>query len=138
MEIVALDTCVILCYAMDEPRANKVADLLNKISRKEIQALIPATVLSEIVAILSKKKLQEIAFQIEEFLCKTGVEIVPVGRDMAVLAGVFKAKYSGGKKSFSYGDALVLAAAIQKDASVYTFDSEFSQVTEVPILGLSK
>jgi len=128
-----LDTCVILKYALDEKGAEKISLFFKRLKNKEEKAIIPATVILEIVAILAKRGLKEMAFEIEEFLVNLGVKVEPITRDLAVIGGLLKAKYSLIKKDFSYNDALILALAIQNDAIVFSFDPELQGISEVKI-----
>lgn len=131
--MIVLDTCVILRYALDEKGSDEISYFFERINNKRELAIIPATVLSEIVAILAKRNMKDIAIEIEEYLIDIGVKVEPITRDLAVLAGLLKAKYSVSKKGFSYNDALILAVAIENNASIYTFDPEFNGITEVHI-----
>jgi len=131
--LIVIDTCVILKYALDEDGSDRIDGLLNKIRNQSESAIMPSTVLTELFAILTKRNLKEIAIEIEEHLIDSGVEVIPVNRDMAVLAGFLKAKYATAQKGFSYNDAIILALAIEYDASICTYDSEFDRVTEVEV-----
>jgi len=133
LALIVIDTCAILKYALDEAGADGVAEIFDRIEKRKDTAAIPATVLTELFAILAKRNLARLAAEIEEFIVATGIEIVPVSRDMAVLAGFLKAKYASAKKGFSYNDAIILALAIEYDGKICTYDSEFDRVTEVTI-----
>lgn len=128
-----IDTCVILKYALDEDGADSIAALFDKIRNHEEPAVIPSTVLTELFAILAKRNLRQVAVEIEEYLVDLGVEVVPVSRDLAVVAGFLKAKYATAKKGFSYNDAIILALAIEYNGAVCTYDSEFDRVTEAGV-----
>lgn len=131
MALKVIDTCVILKYALDEDGADAIADLFDRIRSRKESAVIPTTVLTELVAILTKRNLRQVALEIEDYLIDLGVEVVSVNRDMAVLAGFLKAKYATSQKGFSYNDAIILALAIEYDGEICTYDSEFDSVMEV-------
>lgn len=85
--------------------------------------LIPASVYAEVLVHPLRLSRAE---RVEEFLLKTEMEIVPIGRSIARRAAQLRADFP----SLRLPDAFVLATALEYDAIVLTLDARIRRVTE--------
>jgi ribonuclease VapC len=112
-----LDASALLCLLFDEPGGEHVADRL-------AGALITATNYSEVVA-----KLVDRGAPIEEIvgiMADLDVEIVPVDRHQAELAGMLRKTTRDG--GFSLGDRACLALALTRRAIALTTDRAWAEL----------
>ncbi len=90
MDVVVLDTCVILKYTNDEEGADEVEGIFNLIKNKGALAIIPSIVLAEIFGVLYKANALDKAMGVIEYLRGLGVVFVDISPEIAVIGGIFK------------------------------------------------
>jgi predicted nucleic acid-binding protein len=85
--------------------------------------LVPASVYAEILVWPLRLRRAD---QIEEYLAKTGMEVVPIDRSVARRAAQLRAEF----QSLRLPDALALATALERDAILLTLDARVRRIAE--------
>jgi len=123
LKSVVLDSYAVLAFLFKEAGYEKVTTALEKASESENPLLIAAPNWSEICCLVQRKvgrlKWQESRAK----LLGLPIEVVPVGIELAEMAGEMKAT-----KKMSLADCFAAARAKQKKAEIYTGDPEFHAV----------
>lgn len=121
-----LDSFAMLALLGDEPGSNDVADLLRRARADQVRALMTWVNVGEVAYIIERRwgaeRLQAALAMMES----TALEIVTVGRDLAVAAAHIKANHA-----MAYADAFAAALAQESAATLVTGDPEFKLVENV-------
>lgn len=121
-----LDSFAMLALLGDEPGSNDVADLLRRARADQVYALMTWVNVGEVAYIIERRwgaeRLQAALAMMEA----TALEIVTVGRDLAVAAAHIKANHA-----MAYADAFAAALAQESAATLVTGDPEFKLVENV-------
>ncbi len=121
-----LDSFAILALLGGEPGGEAVAQLLRQASAEESRILMTWVNLGEVAYIVERRwgegRLQQALAMLE----RTGLEIVPAGRDLTLAAAHIKAKHP-----IAYADAFAAALAMQTKATLVTGDPEFELLKDV-------
>ncbi len=127
-----LDSYAVLSYLYAEPGHEKVLTLLEKAADAGKSALIAAPNWAEVRYIVERKAGPARWSEIRDRLTGLPIEIVPVGQELAELAGQLKVR---GRMSLA--DCFAAALAKDRKADLYTGDPEFRSVEgEVRIVWL--
>lgn len=118
-----LDSYAVLSYLYAEPGHEKVVDLLEKAVDAGKNALIAAPNWAEVRYIVERKAGPVRWSEIRNRLMGLPIEIAPVDRELAELAGQIKVK---GKMSLA--DCFAAALAKDRKSDLYTGDPEFRSV----------
>lgn len=99
-----LDTNIILAFSSKEEDKDQKAlkKLFSLIKEGQVLAYLSAISVSEIFAVLCREGEARKAAEVVFFVKGIGVQIIDVNENIAKDGGIFKAKYSSAKKSFSY------------------------------------
>jgi predicted nucleic acid-binding protein len=85
--------------------------------------LLPATVFSELLVGPARLGVHE---RVEAFVDEAGMEVVPVNRSIARRAAHLRATV----QSLRLPDALVIATAVEREASLLTLDERLQRIVE--------
>jgi predicted nucleic acid-binding protein len=132
MKTYVFDTSAWLALIEDEPGADMVQDLLERISSAEVQVLVSFMSFMEVFYItLQEREITEAStrLRIIQSLPITRVESPP---SLSIIAASLKAKYH-----ISVADAWIAALAQERNATLVHKDPEFDQIEgELPVLKL--
>ena len=115
-----LDSFAMLALLGNEPGSNDVADLLRRAMADQVRTLMTWVNVGEVAYIIEQRwggeRLQAALAMMEA----TSLEMVPVGRDLAVAAAHIKANHA-----MAYADSFAAALAQESAATLVTGDPEF-------------
>jgi predicted nucleic acid-binding protein len=126
MKTFVLDASSLLRHLDDGPGADRVEDLLNQAARDEVLLLISAFNWGEVIHVLYKKNDVSRASFIASHLSTLPIEVVPVDKEAAEAAAIFKHAFK-----LPYADAFAgsltkaSSHAPQREASLVTADFDF-------------
>lgn len=118
-----LDSFAILALLNREPGGEQVAALLQQAKTGESRLLMTWVNVGEVAYIIERRWGRAHMHKALALLEATDLRIVPVERDLALLAAHIKALYP-----LAYADAFAAALAHQKKATLVTGDPEFQAV----------
>ena len=118
-----LDSYAILALLGRESGADEVSRLLHEGQESKSHLLMTWVNLGEVAYIVHRRWGQAKVYQIIAALEATEIEIVSVGRELALAAAQIKAEYS-----LSYADAFAAALTTLETASLVTGDQEFKDL----------
>jgi ribonuclease VapC len=125
MEKIALDTHAAAAFFYNEPGADMVEQILLKTRKKAAMVIMSAVNYGELFYAVLKKSGNEAALKARDMLDAIPVKIVEADRNIALLAGSYKAA-----KKMSFADCFCAATARIHGASIVTGDGEFKEVEE--------
>jgi uncharacterized protein len=125
-EVYALDSFAILALLGREEGSGMISDLLHQVQAGEARALMSWINVGEVAYIVERRWGKARFYQILGNLEATGIEFVPVGRDLALSAAEIKAKYP-----LAYADAFSAALAKDVNGTLITGDPEFEKLEKI-------
>ncbi len=125
MKSAVLDSFAVLAFLLEEPGGDRVLALLEKAAGSDDAVLISAVNWTEVRYMVEKKLGKDDWNAVKERLMGLPIELVPVDRELAELAGELKV----GKK-MSLGDTFAAALAKHRKMDLYTGDPEFRAVED--------
>jgi PIN domain nuclease of toxin-antitoxin system len=120
VETYVLDSYAILALLGEETGSDKVATILRQAQKEIALALITWVNVGEVAYIVERRWGTGQVSRVLGNLEATKISIVPVERDLALVAAHIKAEHS-----LSYADAFAAALAIREKAVLVTGDPEF-------------
>jgi predicted nucleic acid-binding protein len=123
LKVVVLDSYALLAFLFKEPGCEKVVSLLEKAAESEKSVLITAPNWAEVCYQVERKTGFAKWREVRAKLLGLPLEIVPVGMELAEMAGEIKATHK-----MSLADCFASALAKQKRADLYTGDPEFHAI----------
>lgn len=120
---VVLDSFAVLAFLFAEPGHEKVLAVLEKAAETDSDLLIAAPNWAEVRYIVERKVGLAEWREARARLLGLPLEIVPVGQELAELAGELKVT-----KKMSLADCFAAALAKREGAEIYTGDPEFKTV----------
>ena len=121
-----LDSFAILALLGNEPGSNDVADLLRQAMADQVRALMTWVNVGEVAYIIERRWGAERLQAALALMEATALEIVTVGRDLAVAAAHIKANHA-----MAYADTFAAALAQESAATLVTGDPEFKLLENV-------
>ena len=118
-----LDSFAILALLGGEPGSDKVARIMAGAVQDEYRLLMSWVNVGEVAYIVGRRWGIDRLNQVLTMLEATAVELVVVGRDLALAAARIQAAHP-----LAYPDALAAALAIQLDAQLVTGDPEIRRL----------
>jgi predicted nucleic acid-binding protein len=115
-----LDSYALLSFLYQEKGHKEIGALLEKALEKGNPLLICSVNWAELRNVVERKSGAEAWEKNRPKILSLPIEIIPVGQDMAELAGKIKAS-----RKMSLTDCFTAALAKQRDAEIYTGDPEF-------------
>ena len=115
-----LDSFAVLALLGKEPGSQEVADLLRKAQDAETRVLMTWVNAGEVAYIVERRWGVERLYTALAVMEATALEIVPVERELALVAAYIKAEHA-----IAYADAFAAALAQQCAATLVTGDPEF-------------
>jgi ribonuclease VapC len=115
-----LDSFAVLALLGREPGSQEVANLLRKAQEEEIRALMTWVNAGEVAYIVERRWGVERLYAALATMDATALEIVPVERELALMAAHIKAEHT-----IAYADAFAAALAQHCAAKLVTGDPEF-------------
>ena len=119
-ETYVLDSFALLALLGKEDGSGFVADLLHGTESDKIRTVMTWVNVGEVAYIVERRWGTRHLYQVLGLLEATKVEIVPVGRNLALAAAHVKAEHP-----LAYADAFAAALAIIEKATLVTGDPEF-------------
>ena len=117
-----LDSSAVIIYLRNAPDASKVSRLFEEARSGEARLIISAINWAESRHVLIRRHGAEQATQLLDRLA-TGLEIVPVDRVSAEVAGDLRCRFNG-----SLADAFAASLAMARKATLVTADPEFDAI----------
>jgi predicted nucleic acid-binding protein len=115
-----LDSFAVLTLLGGEPGGEEVADLLRQAQEDNMRLLMTWVNMGEVAYLIERRwgegRLNQVLATLEE----TAMEIVPVGRDLALATSHIKARHP-----LAYADAFAAALAVETEAKLVTGNPEF-------------
>jgi len=118
-----LDSFAVLVFLFQENGHERVTDLLERAAESDTSLLITAPNWAEICYIGERRVGAARWREVRAKLLSLPIDILPVDRGLAELAGEIKAK-----KKMSMADCFAAAMALQMNTEIYTGDPEFRAV----------
>ena len=115
-----LDSFAVLALLGRELGSQEVADLLRKAQEEEIRVLMTWVNAGEVAYIVERRRGMERMYAALAAMEATALEILPVERELALLAAHIKAEHA-----IAYADAFAAALAQHCGAKLVTGDPEF-------------
>ncbi len=119
----------------DDNDSTKSREILKKIENGIYKGLIIAPCLTEVYYQIANKSNDDQAKRvIKSILSMNNLEVIPIGREESLKAGMIWSKYNKGKKRnewLSVVDCLIISiGALLEDVLVLTWDKKFNGVTD--------
>ena len=115
-----LDSFALLALLGKEQGGDLVADLLQQTQADKVQTRMTWVNVGEVAYIVERHWGTGQVYQVLGTLEATKIDIVPVGRSLALAAAHIKAEHP-----LAYADAFAAALAMAEDATLVTGDPEF-------------
>jgi predicted nucleic acid-binding protein len=115
-----LDSFAVLALLGREPGSQEVADLLRKAQEEQARVLMTWVNVGEVAYIVERRWGVERLYRALAVMEATALEIVPVERELALMAAHIKAEHA-----IAYADAFAAALAQHCAAELVTGDPEF-------------
>ncbi|MCD5409950.1 MAG: PIN domain-containing protein [Methanocellales archaeon] len=129
MKTIVFDTMMLLKFFKGERGAKRTLDAMEKIERGEIIGAISTITLTEVYYILARKSKKR-AEERYDYLVASVLEKVPVGVDVAKIAGEIKTKYP-----IPIADAVIAATAkFLETRYIFTDDEHCSEIDGIETL----
>jgi predicted nucleic acid-binding protein len=125
-DLFVLDSFAVLALLGREPGSEDVAKLLRRAQKKEARVLMTWVNAGEVAYILERRFGVGPLHTALAVMEATALEIVPVERELALMAAHIKAGYA-----IAYANAFAAALAQQVAATLVTGDPEFRLLEEV-------
>lgn len=122
------DSHAILTYLQNEPGADKVKRLLDKVSARKAIGLMSTVNLCEVQYVVMRRTDRHSARVVSETIRNWGIEILPVDGEVAFRAATMKA--GGG---LSLGDCFCAAVAEEHGSVLVTGDPELKTIEALTI-----
>lgn len=119
-ELFVLDSFAVLALLGREPGSEEVAKLLRRAQRKEARVLMTWVNAGEVAHIVERRFGVERLHAALAVMEATELEIMPVERELALMAAHIKARHA-----IAYADAFAAALAQHVTATLVTGDPEF-------------
>jgi ribonuclease VapC len=119
-EACVLDSFAVLALLGGEPGSEEVAHLLQQAQEGAMRLLMTWVNFGEVAYIVERRWGQGQLHQMLAGLEETALEVVPVGRELALAAAHVKAEHP-----LAYADAFAAALAAKTEATLVTGDPEF-------------
>ncbi len=123
VETYVLDSFAILALLKGEVGGEQVSQLLQRAREGKARVLMTWVNVGEVAYIVERRWGKERAYQVLATLEATGLEIIPVGQELALKAAGIKAAYP-----LAYADTFAAALAMGTGAVLVTGDPEFEQL----------
>ena len=118
-----LDSFAVLALLGKEPGNEMVRELLREASAGQAHVSMTWVNLGEVAYIVERRWGKGRVYQVLGALEATSLEVMPVGRKLALAAAEIKAAHA-----LAYADAFAAALAMQEKAELVTGDPEFRQL----------
>jgi predicted nucleic acid-binding protein len=115
-----LDSFAVLALLGREPGGEEVAHLLQQAQEGEVRLLMTWVNVGEVAYIVERRWGKGQLHQMLAALEETALEVIPVGRELALAAAHVKAEHP-----LAYADAFAAALAAETGATLVTGDPEF-------------
>lgn len=120
-----VDSSALLAICLNEPEAEKMEWQLIRAREGECSLFLTVVQYGEVLYTIAQRKGMRRCDEIREYILASPFSFIPVDRPMAEEAAHIKAR--GG---VSYLDAIAIAAAIDRHATVLTKDREFRKFSK--------
>jgi predicted nucleic acid-binding protein len=121
-----LDSFAVLALLGRESGGEQVKELLQKAQQEQVRVLMTWVNVGEVAYIVERRWDRDRAYQTIGTLEATRIEIVEVGRELALKAAQIKARHP-----LAYADAFSAALALSEDGVLVTGDPEFRQLEDL-------
>lgn len=117
------DASALIAYFEGDSGCDKVREIFKKSEKERSPLFLSVINWGEVLYATERKYGPHKKEQIEEMIDQSGLEVVPVERNLTRHASHFKNQYCLG-----YADAFVFALALEKKADLITADKDFQTV----------
>ena len=124
-EVYVLDSFAVLALLEGEEGGEEVLELMRRGERGEVRLMMTWVNVGEVAYIVERRRGKGEVYQVLAALEVGPVEVVEVGRDLALRAGEVKARHA-----IAYADAFAAALAMREGGEVVTGDPEFRELEE--------
>ena len=124
-EAFVLDSFAVLALLGREPGSKDVAELLRRAQKGDVCVLMTWVNLGEVAYIVERRLGSEHLYAALAAMEATALDIVPVGRELALMAAHIKAEHA-----IAFADAFAAALAQRHAATLVTGDPEFELLEE--------
>lgn len=118
--VYVLDSYAMLALLGDEAGAAQVKAVLRQAQAHTVQVLMNWVNVGEVAYTIERRRGKEKVYPVLGMLEATQIQLVAVGRELALKAAEIKAKYP-----LAYADAIAAALALDADGILLTGDPEF-------------
>jgi len=122
-EAYVLDSFAVLALLGGEEGGAQVLHLMRRAEKKEVRLLMTWVNVGEVACIVERRWGKRELYHILATLEATAVELVAVGRELAVRAAGIKARHP-----LAYADAFAAALAMKEHATLVTGDPELKRL----------
>ncbi len=123
MRDLVLDSYALIAYLEDEPGADRIEKIFEKVKDGGCQVLMSAISWGEVYYSMFRSKGEDKAEDVLIVIEQLPVEIVGVDRNTVYQASRLKARYS-----VSFADCFAAALAVKRNCKVITGDKEFQRL----------
>ncbi len=120
-----MDSYAILCFLQDEPRADKVAELIELANDNKIQLFITWVNMGEVYYRVWREYGEVEAKRVLDILSTWPMEILVADGELTIKAAMVKAQ-----NKLAYADAFAIGAALLYQARIVTGDPEIKAANE--------
>ena len=128
-DVFVLDSFALLALLGREPGSSEVTQLLRQAEEDKARLLMTWVNAGEVAYIVERRWGMERLHEALAVIESIALEIVPVGRQLALMAAHIKAEYP-----IAYADAFAAALTQQATATLVTGDPEFEQLADVLVV----
>ena len=128
-EVYALDSFAILALLGREAGSVMISKLLHQVQAGEARALMTWVNVGEVAYIVQRRWGVGRMYQVLGNLEASGIEFIPVGRDLALSAAEIKANYP-----LASANAFSAALAMDVKGTLITGDPEFDKLKDIVVI----
>lgn len=125
-DVYVLDSYAVLVLLESEAGSEDVRAVLKQAQEGTAQVLMSWVNVGEVAYIVQRRWGKEAVYQVLGTLEAVPIELVEVGRDLALTAAAIKAE-----KPLAYADAFAAGLAVRAEGTLLTGDPEFESLVEV-------
>ncbi len=134
MVLIVFDTSVLISYGLCEPGYEEVKKWLSAVADGQAAGLISSVTVCELLEKFTRVNGAEVAIKALDHLKRSGIAVVGVTEEIVRLAGPLKAR----NPQLSTADAIIMATARAKKATLYTLDKGFWGIGGVDVMGIGE
>ena len=131
------DTSALIAVLLQQRSASRIATIIDEAISDDIPRFLSAANFLEASIVIECRRGDGGARELEWLLYRTGIEIVPVDRDLVEIARIAWRRFGKGRHpaALNFGDCFAYALAKSRDLPLLFVGSDFSQtdIATVPL-----